>query len=137
MKIICCKNDIDGVMFSVPASSTVDCGFKYQSGSTKNYETGICCFSTNHAALKSKRKDWLSQNQDNVAWVEQHVYLLTVVLVSLHYKNPIKRVGLVQSRCHHNHLIEIEFDTALCDKNLSVTFGRSIVFSRYSNFLYQ
>jgi len=35
--------------------------------------------------------------------VEQHVYPLTVVSVSYHYKDPIKRVGLVQSRHHHHH----------------------------------
>ena len=26
---------------------------------------GICCFSTKHAALRRKRKDWLARNQDN------------------------------------------------------------------------
>jgi hypothetical protein len=28
---------------------------------------GICCFSAKHAALRSKRKDWLAQNQNNVS----------------------------------------------------------------------
>ena len=25
-----------------------------------------CCFSTKHASLRRKRKDWLARNQDNV-----------------------------------------------------------------------
>ena len=54
-------------MVIVLASSAVDRGFEPRSGQTKDYEIGICCFSAKHAALKSKRKDWLSQNQDNVA----------------------------------------------------------------------
>jgi len=29
---------------------------------------------TKHAALRRRRKDWLALNQDNVAWVERHVY---------------------------------------------------------------
>jgi len=36
---------------------------------------------------------------------ERYVYPRTVVSVSYHYKNPTKRVGLVQSGSH-NHLIE-------------------------------
>jgi hypothetical protein len=27
----------------------------------------ICCFSAKHAALRSKSKDWLAQNQNNVS----------------------------------------------------------------------
>jgi hypothetical protein len=62
-------------MVSVLASSAVDCGFKPQSGQTKYIKLGICCFSTKHAALRRKGKDWLAQNQDNVSeW--------TVVLVN-------------------------------------------------------
>jgi hypothetical protein len=30
------------------------------------YEIGICCFSTKHAALSSKCKDWFARNQNNV-----------------------------------------------------------------------
>jgi len=37
--------------------------------------------------------------------VGRHVYPRTVVSMSLHYKNPTKRVGLLQSGPHH-HLIE-------------------------------
>jgi hypothetical protein len=34
-----------------PESSAVDLRFELRSGQTKNYETGICCFSVNHASL--------------------------------------------------------------------------------------
>ena len=48
------------------AWSEIDHGFEPWSGLTKDYEIGICCFSAKHAALR-KNKDWLAQNQDNVA----------------------------------------------------------------------
>jgi hypothetical protein len=56
-------NRIGGVL----VSSAVDRGFERRSGQTKDYEIGICCFSTRHAALRRKRKDWLARNQDNVS----------------------------------------------------------------------
>jgi len=34
---------------------------------TKDYEIGICYFSSKHAALRSKSKDWFAGNQDNVS----------------------------------------------------------------------
>ena len=60
-------NRIDGVMVSVLASSAVDRGFEPRSGQTKDYESGICCFSAKHVALRRKSKDWLARNQDNVS----------------------------------------------------------------------
>ena len=45
----------------------VDCGFEPRSHQTKDYEIGICCFSTKHVALRRKSKDWLAQNQNNVS----------------------------------------------------------------------
>jgi len=48
-------------------SSTVARGFEPQSGQTKDYKIGICCFSAKHAALRRKCKDWLARNQDNVS----------------------------------------------------------------------
>ena len=40
-----------------------------RSGQIKDYEIGNCCFSAKHAALRSKNKDWLARNQNNVsAW---------------------------------------------------------------------
>jgi hypothetical protein len=61
------KNRIDGVMVSVLASSAEVRGFEPRSGQTEDYEIGICCLSTKHAALRRKSKDWLAQNQDNVS----------------------------------------------------------------------
>jgi hypothetical protein len=43
------------VMVSVLASSVVVRGFEPGSGYTKYYEIGICCFSTKHATLRSKK----------------------------------------------------------------------------------
>ena len=57
----------DSVMISVLISSAVDCGFEPQSGKTKDYKSGICCFSAKHAAVKRKNKDWFAQNQNNVS----------------------------------------------------------------------
>ena len=58
---------IGGVMVSVLASSVVYREFKPRSGQTKDYQTGICCFTAKHAALRSKNKDWLARIQDNVS----------------------------------------------------------------------
>ena len=60
------KDCIRAVIVNVLALSAVDRGFEPQSGQTKDYEIGICCFSTKHAALRRKSKDWLSRNQNNV-----------------------------------------------------------------------
>ena len=54
-------------MFSVLAASAVDRGFEPLLGQTKDYEIGICCFSSKHAALRRKIKDWLARNQNNVS----------------------------------------------------------------------
>ena len=54
-------------MVNVLASSAVDRGFELPSGQTNDYKIGICCFSTKHAALRSKSKDWLARNQNNVS----------------------------------------------------------------------
>jgi hypothetical protein len=44
-------------------------GFKPQSGQTKDYKIGICCFYAKHAAERRKNKDWLARNQNNVSEV--------------------------------------------------------------------
>jgi hypothetical protein len=54
-------------MVSVLALSAVDRGFEPRSGQTIDYKIGICCFSTKHAALWRKSKDWLAWNQNNVS----------------------------------------------------------------------
>jgi hypothetical protein len=61
-------------MVSVLASSAVDHGFEPRSGQTKDYKIGICCFSAKHAALRSKSKDWLALNQNNVSeWSDMSI----------------------------------------------------------------
>jgi hypothetical protein len=54
-------------MVSVLTWSVVDHGLEPRSGQTKDYKIGIYCFSTKHAALRRKSKDWLAQNRDNVS----------------------------------------------------------------------
>ena len=67
-------NHISDVMVSVLAWSVVDHLFKSRSGQTKDYKISSCCFSTKHAALRTKSKDWLAQNQDNVSeWSDMSI----------------------------------------------------------------
>ena len=58
---------ISGVMVSILASSALDRGFEPRSGQAKDYKIGSCCFSTKHAALRRKSKDWLAWNLNNVS----------------------------------------------------------------------
>ena len=61
-------------MVSVLSSSVVDRGFEPRLGQAKDCKIGICCFSAKHAALRSKSKDWLAQNQDNVSkWSDMSI----------------------------------------------------------------
>jgi hypothetical protein len=46
-------------MVSVLALTAIDHGFEPQSGQTKDYKIGICCFSAKYAAIKRKSKDWM------------------------------------------------------------------------------
>ena len=59
-------NQNGDVMVRVISSSVVGCGLEHRSGQTKDYQIGIYCFSAKHSALRSKNKDWLAQNQNNV-----------------------------------------------------------------------
>ena len=54
-------------MVSMLASSAVDRGFEPRSGQTKDFSSGICCFSAKHAALRRENEDWLARNQNNVS----------------------------------------------------------------------
>jgi len=49
-------------------------------GLTKDYQIDICSLSTKHTELWSQ--DWLAWNQDNVSWLEQHVYSAIVISAS-------------------------------------------------------
>jgi hypothetical protein len=71
-------------MVGVLASRAVDRGYE-----PKN----ICCFSDKHAVLRSRNKDWLARNQNNVSKMELRVYTRTVVSVSYDYGNLTKGVG--------------------------------------------
>ena len=65
---------IGGVIVNVLASSAVDHGFKPRLGQAKDYKIGIACFSAKHAALKSKSKDWLACNENNVSeWSDMSI----------------------------------------------------------------
>ena len=47
-------------MVRVLISSAIDCGLEPQLGQTKDYEIGICFFSTKHATLGERTKtDWI------------------------------------------------------------------------------
>jgi hypothetical protein len=54
-------------MVSVLASSEVDSGPEPWSGQIKDYSIGMYCFPAKHAAVRSKSKDWLARNQNNVS----------------------------------------------------------------------
>jgi hypothetical protein len=54
-------------MVIVLASGVVDCAFEPRLGQTKDYTIGICCFSAKHAALRRRRKYWLTRNEDIVS----------------------------------------------------------------------
>ena len=54
-------------MVSMLVSSAEDRGFESRSGQTIDSKIGICCFSAKRAALRSKSKDRLFRNQNNVS----------------------------------------------------------------------
>ena len=68
-------------MVSVLAPSAVDRGFEPQSGQTKDYKIGMCCFSTKHTTLRGKSKDWLTRNKENVSkWGDMFIRGLLFLL---------------------------------------------------------
>ena len=54
-------------MVRVLASSVVYHGLETRLGQIKDYEIGIYCYSVKHVALRSKNKDYLARNQNNVS----------------------------------------------------------------------
>ena len=60
-------NRIGGVMVSVIASSVVDRQFKPWLGQTKDYVIGMYFLSAKYAALRSKSKERLARNQNDVS----------------------------------------------------------------------
>jgi hypothetical protein len=88
------------------ASSAVDRGFDSWLGQTKDHEIGICCFFAKHVAIRRKSKDGFARNQDNVSeWGDMWLSICELLFQWATYKNPTKRVGLLQSGPHH-HFIE-------------------------------
>jgi hypothetical protein len=83
-------NHISGSMGCMLTSSAIDHGFESWSGQTKDQKIGICCFSAEHAALGRNLSEWGGMS-----------FLGLLFQWAKHYKNPIKHVGLVQSRPHH------------------------------------
>ena len=76
-------NCIGCVMVSVLDLSAVDLGFETRLGQTNDYKIGIWCFSAKHVALKSKNKDGLAWNQDNVSmWSNMSTQVLLFQWVS-------------------------------------------------------
>jgi hypothetical protein len=53
-------------MVTMVTSNAVYRGFETKLGQIKDIKIAICCFSANHAALRSKSKDWLARSQDNI-----------------------------------------------------------------------
>jgi hypothetical protein len=94
------KNPIGGAIVSILASSAVNRQFEPRLGQTKDYEIGICCFSTKHTTLRKKSKDWLARNQDNVSeWGDTSIRGLLSQRASI-IEILTKCVGLVQSGHH-------------------------------------
>ena len=88
------------------SSSVVDRGFEPRSGQTKDYTSGICCFSAMHILLRRKSKDWLVRNQDNVSeWSDMSISVMLFQKAFTMENNQLC-VGLVQSG-HHYYLIEM------------------------------
>jgi hypothetical protein len=62
-------------MANVLTWSAVDCGFEPWSGQTKDYKIYICSSFSRHTAFRSKSKDWLAQNQDDVSeWSDMSIH---------------------------------------------------------------
>ena len=78
-------NGIRDVMVSALVSSAVDRGFKPRSDQTKDCTIGICWFSSRHAVLWSKSKDWLAGNGHHVfKWSGPHHHLIENLACSHH-----------------------------------------------------
>ena len=70
-------NCISSVMVSMLTLNVVDQEFNPPSGQTKENDIGICCFSAQHAVLRSKSKDWSTRNQNNVSeWSDMSTHKL-------------------------------------------------------------
>ena len=57
---------VGGEIDSMLALSVVDHGFELRDQIKPKTEFGFCCFLAKHTALRSKSKNWLARNRDNV-----------------------------------------------------------------------
>jgi len=83
---------------------------RWCNGTRARLDGGISSF---RAPVGSNERlwNWYLVRTANTGWLgircvrmAQHVYLQTVVSVSLHYKHQTKHVGLVQTREHYHHI---------------------------------
>ena len=115
------------------ALNVVDHGIELRSGQTKNYNIGICCFSANHAALRSKNKDQLVRNQNNVfEWrdISTHGHNTIKIQLSMlvQYKADITSISLNVTCSHHGI-----FSYLVLNDNHSLTRSISCIFSTRTN----
>jgi hypothetical protein len=81
-------------MVIVLALSAADRELEHRLCQTKDYNICICCFSAWHAALRSKSKNWLARNQNNVSeWSDMSICGLLFQWAST-IKNPTEHAGL-------------------------------------------
>ena len=67
---------IGAVMVILPASTAVDHECQPWSRQIKDYEFGMCCFSTKRVLSRSKDKDCLARNEDNVSVWKYNAFTL-------------------------------------------------------------
>ena len=68
-------------MVRVFFSGAIDRGFESRPGKSKIYKIGICRFSANDVAVRSKGQNLVSSESGLCGRVERHLYMRTVVLV--------------------------------------------------------
>jgi hypothetical protein len=62
-----CSHSTQPDDMEVGSNLNIDRRFELRSDQTKDNTIDICCFSTKHTTLRSKTKDWLSRNHDNMS----------------------------------------------------------------------
>jgi hypothetical protein len=88
-------------MVSVLALSVVDRGLQPLWGQTKNYEIGICCFSSKHSELREKSKDWITRKQNNVSQWSAMSTCGVLFQWTGTIKKPTQCIGLEQCGPYH------------------------------------
>ena len=106
-------------MGKVLASSVIDSRFELRSDQTKDYKIGICCLFAKHAVLRSKSKDGLTRNKDNVLRVDRvtclhidccfcwanTIKIQLPVVQNNHYLIEMQLVGIKQQSPIHSFMI--------------------------------